>query len=264
MFKCFIDQYFNFIKNHENVNFPEIIKMNKMRKIDIGVSTILLAALIALSILSIFVKSKFITLLIPLLLIALFTYCTIREQQKLKQPDINIKIYNEKLDILKHILKGNNNSDEQGLNDTTNISNPQENSSHTENSEHNTPNNLISQNNQQCNQLNWYSKNKIQCLISFGEKELSELYSEQEKKSNLIQKYVFPIIAFMAGVIQNNASVTNAISIGIMCLFCFIILYSIRDVIPFIVDVAFNNLYVFKAKTTISLLQDLLTRDFID
>lgn len=224
MFKYFMNQYFIAIKDDKNKEINNIDKnisnLKTNRKIDITVSIVMLIILIALSIVYLSYESQIIMLLSILILIVLFFYCTKREKQKLKQFDIHFKMYNTDLDTLKEVLKGNYNK--QNSNNATNtISDTQNNCKSAECDKCTASNDNALEYDTQDYQVNWYTKNKIQFLISFGEKELNDQNTKHNKDIDSIQKYIFPIIAFVAGVIQDRASINEAISIGITCFFAF-------------------------------------------
>ena len=241
-----MDLYFDKISvfnDAENVGLTDDIKkFNKARRIDIIVSIIFLILILVLFLLNICISpnSAILKITMFIVLVIFSIYCSVREKKQFKQFDIRIENYKFKLRTLKEIL-----SDSKLNPDTTNDSNNE----HNENSDQS---------------LGWYTQNKINYLIKIGEKIIDESNATKEKTDNLIGTYILPIVTFVAVVIQGNASIIDALTIGFWSLEIIVSFYIVKKGISFLSDLLFNSSSIYKVKLFIDILNDLLAIDFIE
>ena len=104
------------------------------------------------------------------------------EKEKLKQYQDEYDEYNKILDNLRIILKGFTYKDNNN------------------------------------NDANWYSQEKIKYLISACEKRIDEYQKSNATFSNLGKTIIFPIVAFVSGIIADNASINEVLALGIFAL----------------------------------------------
>lgn len=113
--------------------------------------------------------------------------------------------------------------------------------------------------------INYYSKSKIEKLINQCEKSINELVYEKEKKrekrNGFIEKYIFPIIAFGAGVMSGSINTMEVLQMCIVAIIIVIITnVYIWEANMFIETMTGNELE--KRKYLRGNLEDLLIRDF--
>lgn len=241
-----MDLYFDRISvfnDAEDVGLTNDLKKYKEeRKIDIITSIFFLILILVLFLLNtcIFPNSAILKIIMFTILVIFSIYCTIREKKQFKQFDIRIENYESKLKTLKKILSDN----KLNLN-TTNDSQNESNG-----------------NNEQS--LSWYTQNKINYLIKIGEKIIDESNAAKEKTDNLIGTYILPIVTFVAVVIQGNASIIDALTIGLWSLEIIVSFYIVKKGISFLSDLLFNSSSIYKIKLFIDILNDLLAIDFME
>ena len=154
-----------------------------------------------------------------IMLIFLVAYVCIISKTSSKKWEKNIEKYNESLDVLMEILKQEN--------------------------------------------INCGSKDKIEKLIRQCQDKIDE-YNEQkgklkEGKNGVLEKCVFPIVAFVSGVIAKNINVEDAIKIATIA--SVVIIYSIAVYYggeSMIEDISGNRLE--KTKYMKAMLEDILIR----
>lgn len=115
------------------------------------------------------------------------------------------------------------------------------------------------------NEINYYSKNKIEKLIEQCEKSINDLVSEKEKKrekcNRFMEKYILPIVAFGAGIMSGKINITELLQICIMAIIIIVIVnICIWGFDMFIEEMTGNELE--KRKYLKGKLEDLLIRDF--
>lgn len=109
---------------------------------------------------------------------------------------------------------------------------------------------------------NWYSEEKIEYLIASAEKWITEQNESKAKLEKLAHVIVLPIVGFVAAVIQNNASVEDAISIGVAAIVVVGIGYVVDKGASMLIDSIINTTSIDKMTMLMNLLQDLKARDF--
>lgn len=109
---------------------------------------------------------------------------------------------------------------------------------------------------------NWYSEEKIDYLIASAEKWITEQNESKAKLEKLAHVIVLPIVGFVAAVIQNNASVEDAISIGVAAIVVVGIGYVVDKGASMLIDSIINTTSIDKMTMLMNLLQDLKARDF--
>ncbi len=109
---------------------------------------------------------------------------------------------------------------------------------------------------------NWYSAEKIKHLIQSGEAFIEKYKKSNTKLLDLGKTIIFPIVAFVAGVISNNSSVMEAMGIAFITLFLLVIFYLFAKIISFITDMILKSSSVNEMNNLVLLLKDLLARDF--
>lgn len=116
---------------------------------------------------------------------------------------------------------------------------------------------------------NWYSAKKIKYLIQSGETYIEKCSEKKTKLSELFKTIIFSIVSFIAGVILNNDLLGEndslkeiAILISIFVLVLLIFVYVISNIINSITNLIFKSSSIEKMEKLISLLRDLLARDF--
>lgn len=154
--------------------------------------------------------------------ITLFIDIVLWERKDLKQYKIRCDEYNKRLDCVRNILKNFNY--DRGK--------------------------------------NWYSSSKIQYLIQSGES-----FVEEHKKTNVRlfefgKTIFFPIIAFVAGAIVNNAKINEVILTAIIVLFGLLIIIFLIKSFSLIMDIFFKSSSINEMNNLILLLKDLNSRDF--
>lgn len=120
----------------------------------------------------------------------------------------------------------------------------------------------ILQNFKYSGEKNWYSKDKIKYLIDSIEKNIEDRINSSTKLTELCKTMIFPIIAFVAGVISNKSSINQAVELGIIAIIFLAIVYSLIKISTFFWDLVFKSSAIHTMKFLLSLLQDLLVRDF--
>lgn len=109
---------------------------------------------------------------------------------------------------------------------------------------------------------NWYSEEKIDYLIASAEKWINKQNENKAKLEKLSHIIIFPIVGFVAAVIQNNASVEDAISIGVVAIVVVGIGYIVDKGASMLIDSIINTTSIDKMTMLMNLLQDLKARDF--
>ena len=109
---------------------------------------------------------------------------------------------------------------------------------------------------------NWYSKAKISHLICSFESYIEEEEKRNAKLINLGKTLILPIIGFVAGVIAERSSIEFTLSVGIFALLFIICAYSVCLLFKSIVNTIFKSSSISEMKYLLSLLKDLLVRDF--
>ena len=82
------------------------------------------------------------------------------------------------------------------------------------------------------------------------------------KLTDLGKTTIFPIIAFVAGVVSDKSSINQAVGWGIIAFIVVATAYSIVKLSTFVSDLVFKSSAIHEIKSLLSLLQDLLARDF--
>ncbi len=109
---------------------------------------------------------------------------------------------------------------------------------------------------------NWYSEVKIDYLIASAEKWINEQNESKAKLEKLAHIIIFPIVGFVAAVIQEKASVVDAISIGVTAIVVVGIGYVVDKGGSMLIDSIINTTSIDKMTILMKLLQDLKARDF--
>lgn len=109
---------------------------------------------------------------------------------------------------------------------------------------------------------NWYSKEKIDYLIVSAEKWITEQNEGKAKLEKLAHIIVLPVVGFVAAVIQENASIADAISIGVVVIIALAMVYVIDRILSIVVDAVIKTASIDKMAMLMNLLQDLRARDF--
>ena len=109
---------------------------------------------------------------------------------------------------------------------------------------------------------NWYSKAKINHLICSFESYIKEKENRNTKLINLGKTLILPIIGFVAGVIAERSSIEFTLSVGIAAFLFIICVYSLQLLFEAIENIIFKSLSIYEMKYLLSLLKDLLARDF--
>lgn len=109
---------------------------------------------------------------------------------------------------------------------------------------------------------NWYSEEKIDYLIASAEKWITEQYESKAKLEKLAHVIVLPIVGFVAAVIQEKASVVDAISIGVAAIVIVGMGYVVDKGVSMLIDSVIKTTSIDKMTMLRNLLQDLKARDF--
>lgn len=109
---------------------------------------------------------------------------------------------------------------------------------------------------------NWYSKEKIDYLVASAEKWITEQNEGKAKLEKLAHIIVFPVVGFVAAVIQENASIADAVSIGSVVIIALAMGYVIDRILSIVVDSVIKTASIDKMAMLMNLLQDLRARDF--
>lgn len=109
---------------------------------------------------------------------------------------------------------------------------------------------------------NWYSKEKIKYLIDSAKKWITEQNESKAKLEKLVHVVVLPVVGFVAAVIQDNATVEDAVSIGIIVIVAVVIGYAVDRGVSMVVDAIIKTASIDRMTMLIELLQDLKARDF--
>ena len=161
-------------------------------------------------------------LFLLLSVIALYVDIALWERKNLKQYKTRFEEHNKHLDIIRDILKDFSYGDNQ----------------------------------------NWYSSPKIQYLIQSGESSVEERRNSNIRLLDLGKTMVFPIIAFVAGVISDNAILDEVFAIAFIALLVLVIFTSFSKISSFITDLLFKSSSINEMNILILLLKDLHLRDF--
>jgi hypothetical protein len=161
-------------------------------------------------------------LFLLLSVIALYVDIALWERKNLKQYKTRFEEHNKRLDIIRDILKDFSYGDNQ----------------------------------------NWYSSPKIQYLIQSGESSVEERRNSNIRLLDLGKTMVFPIIAFVAGVISDNAKLDEVFAIAFIALLVLVIFTSFSKISSFITDLLFKSSSINEMNILILLLKDLHLRDF--
>lgn len=108
----------------------------------------------------------------------------------------------------------------------------------------------------------WYSKEKIKYLINSAKKWITEQNESKAKLEKLVHVVVLPVVGFVAAVIQDNATVEDAVSIGIIVIVAVVIGYAVDRGASMVVDAIIKTASIDRMTMLIDLLQDLKARDF--
>ena len=109
---------------------------------------------------------------------------------------------------------------------------------------------------------NWYSKEKIDYLIASSEKWISEQNESKAKHEKLAHIVVLPVVGFIAAVIQENVSVEDAVSIGVVVIVVVGMWYIIDRGVSMLIDSVIKTASIDEMTMLMNLLQDLRARDF--
>lgn len=109
---------------------------------------------------------------------------------------------------------------------------------------------------------NWYSKEKIEYLIDSAKKWITEQNESKAKLEKLVHVVVLPVVGFVAAVIQDNATLEDAVSIGIIVIVAVVIGYAVDRGVSMVVDAIIKTASIDRMTMLIDLLQDLKARDF--
>lgn len=109
---------------------------------------------------------------------------------------------------------------------------------------------------------NWYSKDKIKYLIHSGELYIEEHQQNNTKLLDLCKNSIIPIVAFVAGIISDNSTISDALAYGVVTIGFLIFLYSVVKIISFSTDLIFRSTSINEMKYLIFMLNELLLRDF--
>lgn len=112
------------------------------------------------------------------------------------------------------------------------------------------------------NNNNWYSAEKIQYLIQSGESSVEERKNTNIRLFDLGKTMVFPIIAFVAGIIADSAKLDEVFAIAFIALLMVTLLASLAKIFSFVTDLIFKSTSINEMNTLILLLKDLYSRDF--
>lgn len=109
---------------------------------------------------------------------------------------------------------------------------------------------------------NWHSKEKIEYLIDSAKRWITERNESKAKLEKLVHVVVLPVVGFVAAVIQNNATVEDAVSIGFLVIVAVVIGYAVDRGVSMVVDAIIKTASVDRMTMLLDLLQDLKARDF--
>lgn len=109
---------------------------------------------------------------------------------------------------------------------------------------------------------NWYSKEKIEYLIDSAKKWITEQNESKAKLEKLVHVVVLPVVGFVAAVIQDNATLEDAVSIGIIVIVAVVIGYAVDRGVSMVVDAIIKTASIDRMTMLLDLLQDLKARDF--
>lgn len=109
---------------------------------------------------------------------------------------------------------------------------------------------------------NWYSKEKIEYLIDSAKRWITEQNESKAKLEKLVHVVVLPVVGFVAAVIQDNATVEDVVSIGIIVIVAVVIGYAVDRGVSMVVDAIIKTASIDRMTMLIDLLQDLKARDF--
>ena len=168
-------------------------------------------------------KKHMVLIFISLLsVITLYIDIALWEKENLKQYKTRFEEHNKRLDIIRDILKDFSYNDSQ----------------------------------------NWYSASKIQYLIQSGESFIEERRNSNMRLLDLGKTMIFPIIAFVAGVIADSAKLNEVFAIAFIELLMLAIFTSFSKIFSFITDLIFKSTSINVMNALILLLKDLYSRDF--
>lgn len=109
---------------------------------------------------------------------------------------------------------------------------------------------------------NWYSKTKIIYLIKMCETEIENATKPQSKILDFAKTFILPVVTYIAGVITENISYVETISIAIIVIITMVFCYVLNSAIAFIADLILKSTSVAEMKQLLEALNDLLIRDF--
>ncbi len=109
---------------------------------------------------------------------------------------------------------------------------------------------------------NWYSEEKIDYLIISAEKWITEHTERKSEIEKLAHVVVLPVIGFVAAVIQDNATVEDAISIGVAVIIIVAMGYVIDKGVSMLIDSIIKTASIDEMSMLMNLLQELKARDF--
>ncbi|MBD5111427.1 MAG: hypothetical protein HDT42_02665 [Ruminococcaceae bacterium] len=110
--------------------------------------------------------------------------------------------------------------------------------------------------------INWYSKNKIQYLIDMCNELVGELSSPKIKYTEFLKLTILPIVSFSAGVLADKASLEISLSIAILAILFVIFIWEIKQLYVFVINFIFKSSSTDELKNLTYALNDLLIRDF--
>lgn len=108
---------------------------------------------------------------------------------------------------------------------------------------------------------NWYSKSKIQYLISECD-ELLEENATENKSVSFLKFMVIPIVSFVAGVIADKASIWMSLSVAVIAFLFALSMWGIYEIIKFLDDIILKSSSANTIKNIRNKLKALQERDF--
>lgn len=111
---------------------------------------------------------------------------------------------------------------------------------------------------------NWYSKRKIKHLINECNKILDESSSPKSKTMDFLKSMILPILSFVAGVIADKASIEISLSLAVAAFVFALAIWGIIQIVEFLGDVILKSSSISTIKSIRDKLKDLLAIDFED
>lgn len=109
---------------------------------------------------------------------------------------------------------------------------------------------------------NWYSIRKVQYLINECNKILDESSSPKSKTIDFLKSTILPILSFVAGVIADKASIEISLSLAVVAFVFALAIWGINQVVEFLGDIILKSSSISTIKSIRDKLKDLLARDF--